>query len=318
MRLASGPGHHHFPHDQDFFGAVFLHGSRNHAALVIYQCRTRSRLLSISPRLEMSNYPPPPPFGGPFNSTAHFTQSMSSNLPGIPQFPYGSLQKSFPPAGGALDAPYANAYYFDKNRQEIINTPNTITNAGFPSTTMDEIPNTAVSQSHAEPITYSSHPVSRETPHFTQHSTSAPSNTQHSDPQHRLGLANQIEAAMSPDTALPASAAAISDLEDGELSDDNGGEHSKVPSPGATSHDRVTVIPTELHSHGRHEYPGAVRHTAVVTAPAQRKGIHRWVSSEHLISANLYFVYRKKSGAPQVAPIVRSRRQQYVSRQRQA
>ena len=256
----------------------------------------------------MSNYPPPPPFGGPFNSTALFAQSMSTNLPGIPQYSYGSLQKSFPPAGGALDAPYANAYYFNQNRQEIINAPNTIANAGFPSTTIDETPNTAVSQSHAEPITYASYSGSRETPHFTQHLTSAPSNAQHSDPQHRLGLANQIEAAMSPDTALPASAAAISDLEDGELSDDNGGEHSKVPSPGATSHDRVTVVPTELNSHGRHEYPGVVRHTVVVTAPAQRKGIRRWVSSERLISANLYLLYRRKSGhAPQVATILRSR-----------
>lgn len=222
----------------------------------------------------MSNYPPPPPFGGPFNNTALFAQSMSTNLPGLPQYSYGSLPNSFPPAGGALDAQYANAYYFNNNRQEIINNPNTMANAGPQSTTVAGTQNSALAQPYVEPISYSSYPGSRETTHLTQHFASASSNAQRSEPQHRLGLTNQIEAAMSPVTALPNSAAAISDLEDGELSDDNDGEHSKVPSPDATSHDRVTVIPTEFNSHGKNEYLSAIRHTAAVTAPAQHKGIH--------------------------------------------
>ena len=222
----------------------------------------------------MSNYPPPPPFGAPFNNTALFAQSMSTNLPGLPQYSYGSLPTSFPPAGGALDPHYANAYYFNKNRQEITNNPNTMANAGPQSTTVDGTPNSALAQSYVEPISYSSYPGSRETAHPTQHLASASSNAERSDPQHRLGLANQIEAAMSPVTAIPASAAAISDLEDGELSDDNGGEHSKVPSPDATSHDRVTVIPTEFNSQGKNEYLSTIRHTAALMGPAHHKGNH--------------------------------------------
>ena len=213
----------------------------------------------------MSNYPPPPPFGGPFNSTALFAQSMSTNLPGIPQYSYGSLQNPLPHGGGALDAHYANTYYFNRNQQETNNHPNTIANSG---------PNMAVSQPSIAPISYSSHSASRETSYLTQHMASASSNAQRSDSQLRLGLAHQIEAPMSPDIALPASAAAISDLEDGELSDDNGGEHSKVPNSDPTSYSRATVVPTELNSHGKPDHLSAVRHTAAVKAPAQHTGIH--------------------------------------------
>ena len=222
----------------------------------------------------MSNYPPPPPFGGPFNSTALLAQPLNTNLPGIPQYSYGSLQNSFPHPGAALDARYANEYYFNRNQQEINNNPNSMANAGPPSTRVDETPNMAVAQPSVKPIFYSSYPGSRETPHLTQHSASESSNAQRNDSQHRLGLANQIEGAMPPDRALQASAAAISDLEDGELSDDNGGEHSKVSSSDMTSHDRATVIPTELDSHGELDFLSTVRHTAAVKAPAQHKGIH--------------------------------------------
>ena len=309
MRSSSGPEFsvhvviNHLSHD--LFSAALNHGFKDYAAPLTQQWKTRARLLSVSPRLEMSNYPPPPPFGGPFNSTALFAQSVSANLPGLPQYSYGSLQNPPQHTGGALDAHYANTYYFNRNQQEVNNSLNTMTNAG-----VDELPNMAVAQPSVEPISHSSYPGSRETPHLTQHLPSASSNAQRSDPQHRLGLVNQIERAMPPETALPASAAAISDLEDGELSDDNGGEHSKVPSSDSTSHDRATVVPTELNSHGKLDDLSAVRHTATVKAPALHKGIHRWVSRQCLIFADPSLIYRKKAGhASRVTTILRPPRQ---------
>ena len=194
---------------------------------------------------------------------------MSTNLPGLPQYSYGSLQNPLPNASGALDAHYANAYYFNRNQQDINQIPNTMANAG-----VDETPNMAVAQPSVDPISYSSYAGSRGTPHLTQHLASASSNAQRSDPQHRLGLANEIEGAVLPDRILPAHTAATSDLEDGELSDDNGGEHSKVPSSDATSQDRATVIPTELNSLGKLDYLSSARHAAAVKMPAQTKGIH--------------------------------------------
>lgn len=227
----------------------------------------------------MSNYPPPPPpfggvFGGAFNTAAPFTQSTAS-LPGLSQYVYPSSQTSTSHATGALHAQYANKYSFNINQQETNKTSKDGANYASSSTLLDQGPNTAIPPPAFAPLRFPPRPDFQQA--SQQPIANPASNAQRYYPQQSqagsFDLAKQAEVSLSPNTVSMAQATARSDLEDGELSDDNTREHQGAPSPILNSPNETSSASPGRYSHGQMSYPSVMGTMPTALVGTQYKGI---------------------------------------------
>lgn len=211
----------------------------------------------------MSNYPPAPPSGpgSTFNSSTPLTQSVSANLPGLPPYAYRPAQAHSLSVAGTPDAQYANAYFYNSNRQATKNPPDRNLNPGASVASFDQASKTALPQpqdSIASRTQYNEFP---QAPHTDQHPATATSNVQRNHPQQgqvpQLGQVDRKEMSFTPKTAVKDSATGTSDLEDGELSDDSNGEEPKVQSTIRNSFRVISRASPALDSYGKNLIPGA-------------------------------------------------------------
>lgn len=214
----------------------------------------------------MSNYPtaPPPTGGGPgstFNSSTPFTQSVSANLPGLPPYAYRPAEIHSSAVAGTPDIQYANAYFYNSNRQAINKPPDRTPNSGAPVASFDKETKTTFPQSQGSKISRPPYNGFPHTSHIDQHPAIVTSNVQRNDLQlgqvSQLSLADRKAVSFTPKTALKASASGASDLEDGELSDDHNGEEPQAQSITRDSMKIISEDSPGLDQYGKNVIPAA-------------------------------------------------------------
>ena len=213
----------------------------------------------------MSHYPPPPPpFGGEFNSNAPFTLYTSANLPRLPHNAYRPPSTTNPvPANTPFDTQHVNAFSFDSNRQGTFTSSNVNGNTAASFIAPNQLPDS------------SPHPTTSQSallPRYPFQSQNAPAsfNSSHDKLQHSQAsqpkLAKLSGQTSKMDTGA-VSTAALSDLEDGELSDGDSGEK-----PGAQL-DEVSRPHSGLNSHGNMNEVGIISDRLALPVFAHQKGI---------------------------------------------
>lgn len=179
----------------------------------------------------MSHYPPPPSFGGPFTPNAHFTPSPSVTYPLMPHLPYHQMRdsnsQSQGQSAGLASTHYANSYGFNANQSSSRPGPPQSSysgywqnmNGSFPPPLFPPIP--PPSFAATSPI----HPT------LHRHEASPASIQFQANLPVKPPPVSSLRVGATPENPqIPT--AAISELEDGELSDGEERSRSKDSSLG--------------------------------------------------------------------------------------
>ena len=188
----------------------------------------------------MSRYPPPPSFGVPFNPNAQFAPSQNAPYPNVSNYLF--YQSSDPSHQGRAHQAlsFANNHAFNATSQNI-NVPTSrpgipqIPYSGFGQTTSGSFP--PPSYPSIQPLPYSSflHPHLPPPPLFQRETHAASLQTHVSLPSKPPAATSPLAQGITKET--PISTATITELEDGELSDRDGGRGSRGPRNPATSNE---------------------------------------------------------------------------------
>lgn len=179
----------------------------------------------------MSRYPPPPLFGVPFNPNGQFA-SQRAPYPNASNFLF--YQSSDPNHQGRAHQPasFANSYPFNATSQNV-NVPASrpgvpqVPFSGFGQMTSGSFPQPPYPSIQSLPFNSFSHPHIPPPPLLQRETPSASIQTHVSLPLKPPSATSPTAHAIIKDT--PMSIAAVSELEDGELSDRDGGRRSRGP-----------------------------------------------------------------------------------------
>ena len=188
----------------------------------------------------MSHYPPQPTFGVPFNPTGNLGSPPTAPYSNVANLPYYQPSDSSHPARAHPPAPYGNAHPFNAASQTVnmpLSRPGIaqIPYSGFSQPTSDSF--APPPYPSIQPLPYGSFPTPHPPPpsFFQRETQPAPIQAHVSLPSKPPPTTSSTAKGMTKDT--PISTATITELEDGELSDGEGGRGARRPQDPGTSNE---------------------------------------------------------------------------------